>query len=90
MTLAPLNTLSSRDDYTPTPVCAGDAPLVRSGRESMSVNLLVPFRMVTAELVVVLNWTDPCLVDQRSDEDGNNNINNDTDGVEAVARDNER
>ena len=43
----------------------------------MSINLPVPFSMVAAELLVALGWTDPCPVDQRSDSDGDNSVNND-------------
>ena len=40
-----------------------DAPPVRPGRDGTSVNLLVPYIMVTAELLVALNRTAPWLVD---------------------------
>ena len=57
-----------------------DVPPVRPGRNSTSVNLLVTFGHVVAELLVTIDRTDPQLVDQRSDGDGDNTVNNNKDG----------
>ena len=58
-----------------------DAPPVRPGRDSMSIIFIVPFSMMAAELSVALGRTDPRLVDQRSDNNGDNNIYNNKDGA---------
>ena len=79
--LAPLNTRLSCGASTPTPAFAVDAPPVRPGRDSMSIIFIVPFSMMVAEFLVALDRTDPCLVDQRSISDGDNNIDNDKDGA---------
>ena len=60
----PVNSNTLLALHPTTPASQGvDTPPVRPGRDGTSINLLVPYSMVTAELSVLLDRTDPRLVD---------------------------